>query len=347
MGHACIKSKSDGLNYENHLTSFEAFHFFKIWGVSKMKTIIVTGGAGFVGSHLCDALVNDYKVICIDRFVTGRKSNVSHLSGNKNFALIEQDVTKAFKISGPVSYIFQLASPASPIDYQERPIETMLANSLGTYNMLEIAKEKNARILLASTSEVYGDPKEHPQKETYWGNVNPIGIRSCYDESKRFAEALAMSYFRQYNVDIRIARIFNTYGPRMRANDGRIIPNFISQALSNNPITVYGSGSQTRSYCYVLDLVDGLKKFMFQSSLSGEVINLGNPKEHTVLETAKIVKKTVGSHSEIIFRDLPKDDPTRRNPDISKAKKLLLWEPKISFEEGLKKTIDAFKIPKP
>ncbi len=308
-----------------------------------MKTIIITGGAGFIGSHLCDALVADYKVICIDSFVTGRKSNISHLLPNKNFVLIERDITKPLRIKEPVHYIFHLASPASPVDYQERPIETMLANSLGTYNMLELAKKKKARILLASTSEVYGDPKEHPQKETYWGNVNPVGIRSCYDESKRFAEALAMSYFRQHNVDIRIARIFNTYGAKMRENDGRVIPNFISRALSNKPITVYGNGSQTRSFCYVFDLVEGLKKFMFNDSLSGEVINLGNPKEHTILETAKIVKKAVGSTSDIIFKDLPQDDPTRRNPDISKAKKLLLWEPKVSFEEGLKKTIDAFK----
>lgn len=308
-----------------------------------METIIITGGAGFVGSHLCDALVNDYKVICIDRFITGRKNNISHLLSNKNFVLLEHDITKPFKINETVKYIFHLASPASPIDYQLRPIETMLANSFGAYNMLEMAKEKNARILLASTSEVYGDPKEHPQKETYWGNVNPIGPRSCYDESKRFAEALAMSYLKEHKVDVRLARIFNTYGPKMRENDGRVIPNFITQALQNEPITVYGDGSQTRSFCYVSDLVDGLKKFMFKDSLSGEVINLGNPEERTVLETAGIVKKIVGSSSEIVFKDLPKDDPLRRNPDISKAKRLLLWEPKVSFDDGIKQTIESFR----
>ncbi|VVB60061.1 GDP-L-fucose synthase [uncultured archaeon] len=219
----------------------------------------------------------------------------------------------------------------------------MLANYFGTYNMLELAKEKKARILLASTSEIYGDPKEHPQKETYWGNVNPTGPRSCYDESKRFAEALAMSYSKEHGLDIRIARIFNTYGPRMRENDGRVIPNFISQALQNKPITVYGKGNQTRSFCYVSDLVEGLKKFMFSESLKGEAINLGNPEEYTILQTAEIVREMAGSQSEIIFGDLPEDDPHRRNPDISKAKKLLLWEPKVSFEEGIKKTIGSFK----
>ncbi len=308
-----------------------------------METIIIAGGAGFVGSHLCDALVNDYKVICIDRFITGRKSNIDHLLSNKNFRLIEHDITKPLKLNETVNYIFHMASPASPVDYQLRPIETMLANSFGAYNMLELAKEKKARILLASTSEVYGDPKEHPQKETYWGNVNPVGPRSCYDESKRFAEALAMSYLKEHNLDIRLARIFNTYGPRMRLNDGRVIPNFISQALKNSPITVYGNGSQTRSFCYVSDLVDGLKKFMFAESLAGEAINIGNPQERTVLETAKIIKKIIGSTSEIVFKNLPEDDPLRRNPDISKAKKLLLWAPKVSFEEGIKKTSEAFK----
>ncbi|MBU4245676.1 MAG: UDP-glucuronic acid decarboxylase family protein [Nanoarchaeota archaeon] len=311
-----------------------------------METIIITGGAGFIGSHLCDALVNNYKVICIDNFITGRRKNVAHLSSNKNFVLIEHDVTKPMKITENVKYIFHLASPASPIDYQLRPIKTMLANSFGAYNMLELAKEKNARILLASTSEVYGDPKEHPQKETYWGNVNPIGPRSCYDESKRFAEALAMSYLKEHKVDIRLARIFNTYGPRMRENDGRVIPNFISQALQNQPITVYGNGSQTRSFCYVSDLVNGLKRFMFKESLSGEVINLGNPEECTILETAKTVKQIIGNSSEISFKELPQDDPLRRNPDISKAKKILSWQPEISFDEGLRKTIPAFKSAK-
>lgn len=308
-----------------------------------MDTIIITGGAGFIGSHLCDALIKEYKIICIDNCITGRKSNISHLISSKNFVLLEHDISKPLKINENVRYIFHLASPASPVDYQERPIETMLANSFGAYNMLELAKDKKARILLASTSEVYGDPKEHPQKETYWGNVNPVGPRSCYDESKRFAEALAMSYFRKHGLDIRLARIFNTYGPRMREDDGRVIPNFITQAIGNKPITVYGDGSQTRSFCYVSDLVEGLKKFMFKESLPAEIINLGNPKEYTILETAELVKKTIGSKSEIVFRDLPGDDPLRRNPDISKARKLLSWEPKIPFEAGIRKTTEAFK----
>ncbi len=311
-----------------------------------METIIITGGAGFIGSHLCDALVSDYKVICIDNFITGRRKNVAHLLTNKNFVLLEHDVTKPIKINEKVKYIYHMASPASPIDYQLRPIETMLANSFGAYNMLELAKEKKTRILLASTSEVYGDPKEHPQKETYWGNVNPVGPRSCYDESKRFAEALAMSYLKEHNVDIRLARIFNTYGPRMRENDGRVIPNFITQALQNKPITAYGDGSQTRSFCYVSDLVEGLKRFMLKDSLSGEVINLGNPEELTILETAKTIKQIIGSSSEIVFKELPQDDPLRRNPNISKAKKILLWQPEISFDEGIRKTINAFKSSK-
>lgn len=307
-----------------------------------METVLVTGGAGFIGSHLCDALVGDYKVICLDKFVTGRKGNISHLTGNRNFTLEEHDITKPLKHNGNIRYVFHLASPASPIDYQLMPIETMLANSLGTFNVLELAKEKGARVLIASTSEVYGDPKEHPQKETYWGNVNCIGPRSCYDESKRFAEALSMSYFRQHKTDVRIARIFNTYGPRMRPDDGRVIPNFISQAQKGEPITVYGNGSQTRSFCYVTDLVGSLMTFMFAESLSGEVINLGNPEERTILEVAQLVKKITGASSDIVFRDLPEDDPCRRNPDVSKAKKLLGWEPEISFESGLKKTIGAF-----
>lgn len=308
-----------------------------------METILVTGGAGFIGSHLCDSLAREYKVICLDRFLTGKKDNVSRLLQDKNFILLERDVTEPIKINEPVRYIFHLASPASPVDYQKHPIETMLANSLGTRNVLELARVNGARVLLASTSEVYGDPKEHPQKETYWGNVNPVGPRSCYDESKRFAEALAMSYLRQHKVDVRIARIFNTYGPGMRANDGRVIPNFITQALTNAPITVYGSGGQTRSYCYVSDLVEGLKTFMFRDSLAGEIINLGNPGEYTVLDVAKLIKKIAGASSEIVFKALPEDDPLKRRPDISKARKVLGWEPKIPFDEGIRKTIDAFR----
>jgi len=306
-----------------------------------METVLVTGGAGFIGSWLCEDLVKDYHVVCVDNFITGKLGNVSRILKNRNFTLLKHDVSRPLKYKGDIGYIFHLSSPASPVDYQKLPIETMLANSFGTYNMLNLAKAKGARFLLTSTSEVYGDPKEHPQREEYWGNVNPVGPRSCYDESKRFAEALAMSYHRKERLDVRIVRIFNTYGPRMRADDGRAIPNFISQALANSPITVYGNGKQTRSFCYITDLVRGLEKAMFSDS-SGEIFNLGNPEEFTVLELANLVKKIAGSKSEIIFKDLPKDDPAKRKPDITKARKRLGWSPEVGLEEGLKKTIGEF-----
>jgi nucleoside-diphosphate-sugar epimerase len=304
--------------------------------------VLVTGGAGFIGSFLCETLLEkDYDVMCLDNLSTGKKSNVEHLLKNPKFKFLEHDVTKPIDLK--TNFIFHLASPASPIDYQKLPIETSMANSIGTYNMLQIAKKNEARLLLASTSEVYGDPIEHPQKETYWGNVNPFGIRSCYDESKRFAEALTMSFYRKHNLDVRIARIFNTFGPRMRLDDGRVIPNFIIESLTEKPITVYGDGKQTRSFCYISDMIEGLLKLMFKDNLSGEVINLGNPEERTILDVAALIKEMTNSNSEITFKPLPKDDPTRRKPDITKARKLLGWEPKIDFAKGLKETIEWFK----
>ena len=303
--------------------------------------MLVTGGAGFIGSWLCEELVKDgFHVICLDNLSTGKRKNISHLS-NDNFEFIECDVTKPICVN--VDCVFHLASPASPVDYQKLPIETSMANSLGTYNILNLAKNNNARFLLASTSEIYGNPLEHPQRETYCGNVNPIGIRSCYDESKRFAESLTMSFYRKYDLDVRIARIFNTFGPRMRKDDGRAIPNFITQALTCNDITVYGNGKQTRSFCYVDDMIDGLMKLMFTEGLNGEVFNLGNPDERTIINVAKMIKELTHSRSNIVFKPLPKDDPLRRKPDITKAKKLLKWSPKIDFLVGLKKTIDWFK----
>lgn len=306
------------------------------------KTIVVTGGSGFIGSHLCEFLLNKgNRVICIDNLLTGSKENVKHLISNKNFHFIEQDVTENVYISEKVDRIFHLASPASPVDYAEKPLETMMVNSAGTKEMLDLAKRKNARFLLASTSEVYGDPKVHPQKETYWGNVNPIGPRACYDEAKRFSEALTMTYRRKFGVKTRIARIFNTYGPRMRKNDGRIVPNFISQALRDEHLTVYGKGRQTRSFCFVSDLIEGLNKLM--NSNYDLPVNLGNPEELTVLDFAKKIIRLSGSESGIVFRELPEDDPKQRKPDISVAKKHLNWKPKVRVEEGLKKTIEWFK----
>ncbi len=311
--------------------------------VIDMETCVVTGGAGFIGSWLCESLLEKgYRVVFMDNLITGKEENIAHLKDNRNLVFIRTDVSKSMEIDEPVDYLFHLASPASPVDYQKLPIETMMANSLGTLNALNLAKGKKSRFLLASTSEVYGDPEKHPQEEGYWGNVNPIGPRSCYDESKRFAESLSTAYINQYGMDIRIARIFNTYGPRMRSNDGRVIPNFITQALKGKPITVYGDGKQTRSFCYITEMVDGLEKLMFTEGLSGEVFNLGNPDEFGILQLAEKVKSLVNSGSEIVFRDLPEDDPARRKPDISKIGKRLGWKPSVELGEGLGKTIEWF-----
>lgn len=311
-----------------------------------MRTL-VTGGAGFIGSHLCERLLEEgHKVICLDNFITGRKENIKPLLKNKKFSLIEADVTKQNSIPYtlyPIRYIFHLASPASPVDYQKYPIKTLMTNSLGTYNMLELARENKARFLLASSSEVYGDPKEHPQTETYWGCVNPIGLRSCYDESKRFAESLTIAYFRKFNLDIRIIRIFNTFGERMRKDDGRVISTFINQALKGEPITVFGKGTQTRSFCYISDMIEGLVKAMFEKNTKGEVLNLGSPQEVRIIELAKLVKKLTKSQSKIKFTKLPTDDPRRRKPNIAKARKMLKWEPRVNLEEGLKRTIEYYE----
>ncbi len=305
-----------------------------------MKRILITGGAGFIGSHLCERLINDENdIICLDNFFTGSKDNIRHLINNNRFELIRHDIIKEY--FAEVDMIYNLACPASPVHYQYNPIKTVKTSVMGIINMLGLAKRCKARILQASTSEVYGDPKIHPQNEQYNGNVNPIGIRSCYDEGKRCAETLMMDYHRQNNVDIKIARIFNTYGPRMALNDGRVVSNFILQALKNEPVTIYGDGSQTRAFCYVDDMVDALIKFMNTDNFSGPV-NLGNPHEISILEFAKLIIKLTNSNSEIVFAPLPSDDPVQRLPDISLAKEKLSWEPKIDIETGLKKTICYF-----
>ena len=305
------------------------------------KTVVVTGGAGFIGSHLCDRLLKEgFKVICIDNFITGNPENIHHLLNESDFRFIEHNVTKHIDIGDDIDFILHFASPASPDDYLKFPIQTLKVGSLGTHNTLGLAKEKKAKFLLASTSEVYGDPLIHPQPETYWGNVNPIGIRGCYDEAKRFAEAITMAYHRVHKVDIKIARIFNTYGPRMRLHDGRVVPNFIYQALKNEPITVYGRGTQTRSFCYVDDLVDGIFRLML--SKTNEPVNLGNPNEFTIMQLAKLIIKLTGTKSKIVYKPLPQDDPRVRQPNISKAKKLLKWKPEIELEFGLPKTIEWF-----
>lgn len=305
-----------------------------------MKTI-VTGGAGFVGSHICDLLLEKgHEIICIDNLVTGTTRNIEHIRSG-HFTYIEHDITKPIYFGDKIKYIFHLASPASPIDYLDLPIQTLKVGALGTYNMLGLAKEQGARLLLASTSEVYGDPLVNPQPETYWGNVNPIGPRGVYDEAKRYAEAITMAYHRFHGVDTCIARIFNTYGPRMRADDGRVVPNFINQALKGKDMTVYGDGTQTRSFCYVSNLVDGLYRLMM-STEEGPV-NLGNPKEISVLDFARIVIKIIGCDSKIVFKELPLDDPRVRRPNIERANDLLKWQPDIPLEEGLIKTIDYFE----
>jgi dTDP-glucose 4,6-dehydratase len=307
-----------------------------------MATTLITGGAGFLGSHLCDFLLKKgHFVICIDNLITGNKTNIKHLKDNPNFKFIEQDVTKYLNIKEDLDFVLHFASPASPINYLKIPIPTLKVGALGTHNALGLAKAKNAVFLLSSTSEVYGDPLVNPQPESYWGNVNPVGPRGCYDVGKRFAEAITMAYHNFHKLDTRIARIFNTYGPRMAVDDGRVVPAFINQALNDKPITVFGDGSQTRSFCYVEDLIEGIYRLML--SKENLPVNLGNPSEMTILDFAKKVIELTHSKSEIVFKKLPVDDPHVRCPDISKAKKLLDWQPRISLEEGLKKTIGYFR----
>jgi dTDP-glucose 4,6-dehydratase len=304
--------------------------------------VLVAGAAGFIGSHLCDALIGrGCEVVGVDSLLTGSRSNLRHLEGEPRFRFLEHDIVDPLSLDGPVDTIFNLASPASPADYLAHPIETLRTGAEGSRNLLELARSKGACYVLASTSEVYGDPLEHPQRETYWGNVNPVGPRSCYDESKRFAEALTMAYRRQHGLCTHIARIFNTYGPRMQHDDGRIVPNFIVQALRNEPLTVYGDGSQTRSFCYVEDLVEGLIRL--SGSKDHMPVNLGNPQEMSVLEFARLIREMTGSRSEIVFRPLPEDDPRQRRPDISRARAVLGWAPRTPLEEGLRRTIEAFR----
>ena len=308
----------------------------------KSPVSVVTGAAGFLGSHLTDLLLSrGHKVIGLDNFVTGSADNIAHLGGNKNFKFIQQDVTEFIFLEGAVDYVWHFASPASPIDYLQIPIQTMKVGSLGTHKALGLAKNKGARFLVASTSEIYGDPHVHPQTEEYWGNVSTIGPRGCYDEAKRFAEALTMAYHREHKVETRIVRIFNTYGPRMRINDGRVVPAFISQALTNKPITIFGKGTQTRSFCYVSDLIEGIYRLMMSDY--DLPVNIGNPTEMTMLQFAEQIIKATKSKSKIVFKPLPQDDPKQRKPDITKAKKLLRWEPKVKLADGLKDTIKYFR----
>lgn len=303
--------------------------------------VLITGGAGFIGSHLCDALLAEgHQVICVDNLLTGSLRNIAHLRNEAAFEFLEVDVNRPYD-AGQVDYIFHFASPASPVDYMEHGIETLKVGSLGSFHSLEVAKKYGAKYLLASTSECYGDPLEHPQKESYWGNVNPIGPRSVYDESKRFAEAVTAAYRRYHKVDTRILRIFNTYGPRLQLNDGRVISNFMKQALRGEPLTVYGDGSQTRSFCYVSDEVDGILR-LAKANTPGPV-NIGNPTEFTILECAHLVLRVTESHSKIAYEPLPQDDPKQRRPDISKARALLGWEPKINLEQGLRLSMDYFR----
>ncbi|HEY5611135.1 MAG TPA: UDP-glucuronic acid decarboxylase family protein [Thermoanaerobaculia bacterium] len=307
-----------------------------------MARALITGGAGFLGSHLCDLfLARGHEVICMDNFITGSPDNIKHLFGQSGFSFVKYDVTNYIHVDGPLDYVLHFASPASPIDYLEKPIQTLKVGSLGTHKTLGVAKDKNARYLIASTSEVYGDPLVHPQKEDYWGNVNPVGPRGVYDEAKRFAEAMTMAYHRFHGVDTRIVRIFNTYGERMRLRDGRVVPAFVSQALRGEPMTVFGDGSQTRSFCYVSDLVEGIYRLLMSDEV--QPVNIGNPAEMTVREFAETIKRIVGSDAPIVFKPLPEDDPKIRRPDISKAKALLKWEPLVPLEEGLGRTIAYFR----
>jgi len=307
-----------------------------------MGRALISGGAGFLGSHLCDLFLSrGHEVICVDNFLTGTPENIKHLLGRDGFTFIKHDVTNYIYVEGPVDYVLHFASPASPIDYLEKPIQTLKVGSLGTHKTLGLAKDKKARYLIASTSEVYGDPLVHPQKEDYWGNVNPVGPRGVYDEAKRFAEAMTMAYHRYHGVETRIVRIFNTYGERMRLNDGRVVPAFISQALRNEPLTVFGDGSQTRSFCYVSDLVEGIYRLLMSDEVNPT--NIGNPAEMTVLQFAETIKRLVGTDAPIEFHPLPTDDPKIRRPDITKARTLLQWEPRVPLEEGLQRTIDYFR----
>ncbi len=306
--------------------------------------MLITGAAGFIGSHLCERFLKEgFQVIGMDNFITGSPDNIAHLFGHPKFKFIYYNVINYIYLEGPVDLVLHFACPASPVDYLSHPIHTMKVDSLGTLNTLGLAKLKRARYVFASTSEVYGDPTIHPQPETYWGYVNPVGPRSVYDESKRFSEAMCMAYHREHSIDVRIARIFNTYGPRMRINDGRVIPNFITQALKGEPLTVYGDGKQTRSFCYIDDLVEGIFRLSTEDGLSGQIVNLGNPQEVSIIDVAKLILELTGSSSKIVFRSLPADDPKRRCPDIKKAKELLSWEPKVSLKDGLKITINWFK----
>jgi dTDP-glucose 4,6-dehydratase len=303
--------------------------------------ILVTGGAGFLGSHLCDRLLAEgHEVIAMDNLITGNTDNIAHLAGNKRFHFIHHNVTNYIYIKGELDAILHFASPASPVDYLELPIQTLKVGSLGTHNALGLALAKGARLLLASTSEIYGDPQIHPQTEDYWGHVNPIGPRGVYDEAKRFAEAIVMAYHRSHNVQTRIVRIFNTYGPRMRLNDGRVVPNFVAQALRGEPLTVYGDGSQTRSFCYVSDLVDGIYRLLMSNEV--EPVNIGNPTETSILEFAQKINEYTGNPAGIQFKPLPKDDPKQRQPNIEKARRVLGWEPKVSLDQGMATTISWF-----
>jgi dTDP-glucose 4,6-dehydratase len=307
-----------------------------------LARVVITGGAGFIGSHLCDRFIAEGdEVICLDNLITGNLDNIAHLFGHPKFKFIKYDVTEFLYVPGDVDFILHFASPASPMDYVKYPIQTLKVGALGTHKALGLAKAKGARFLLASTSEVYGDPLVHPQSEDYWGNVNPIGIRGVYDEAKRFAEAMTMAYHRYHGLDTRIARIFNTYGPRMRIDDGRVIPAFMTQALKGEDITVFGDGKQTRSICYIDDLVDGIFKLLMSNYVYP--VNLGNPDEITILELAYEIKELAGSSSKIVFKPLPPDDPKVRRPDIKKAREILGWEPKVPRKEGLKRTLEYFK----
>jgi nucleoside-diphosphate-sugar epimerase len=308
--------------------------------------VLIAGGAGFIGSHMCEVLLSqDHEVIAVDNLITGDKGNIEAILGKPGFTFIQQDVSTEGDLP-PADAIFHMASPASPVGFRSFPIETMLVNSLGTYHLLQHALKHGAKFLMASTSEAYGDPKEHPQREDYWGNVNPVGVRSCYDESKRYGEAMTMEFYRSYDLDARIIRIFNTYGPRNQPDDGRVVPNFCMRALEGNPITVYGDGTQTRSFCFVNDLVEGILRALFTPDTAGEVINLGNPAEYSMLEFAKLVNALAGNRSQVVLEPLPESrtgDPMLRRPDITKAKRLLGWEPVIKPEDGLVPTLEWFR----